>query len=61
MIWPIIKKVSNLNIIPIIGNCLYDLKRFQEAITMYDVTIKLNPKYVLAYYNKGLNQINIII
>jgi tetratricopeptide (TPR) repeat protein len=37
------------------GNLLKDLlKRHEEALAAYEEAIRLDPNYVLAYYNKGL-------
>ena len=36
-----------------IGVSLNNLKRFDEAIQMYDKAIQLNPQYSKAYNNKG--------
>ena len=35
--------IIKVQIIFIIGNALNDLKRYEEAIQMYDKTIQLNP------------------
>ena len=35
------------------GICLDDLQRYEEAIQMFDIAIKLNPQFSEAYYNKG--------
>ena len=43
-----------------IGNSLYDLKQFEEAIQMYDKAIQLNPQDSEAYNNKGLRYVYII-
>ena len=36
-----------------IGVSLENLKRFEEAIQMYDKAIQLNPPFSQAYNNKG--------
>ena len=37
-----------------LGYTLNNLKRYEEAIQMYDKAIQLNPQDSLAYNNKGL-------
>ena len=44
-----------------IGSTLDDLKRYEEAIQMYDKVIQLNPKYSKAYNNKGWKYIYIYV
>ena len=39
--------------INIIGNTLCSLKRYEEAIKIYDYVLKIDPKYADAYNNKG--------
>ena len=36
-----------------LGTSLDELKRYDEAIKMYDKAIQLNPSYSEAYNNKG--------
>lgn len=36
------------------ANCLFRQERFEDAIKDYDRCLRLNPKYPLAYFNKGL-------
>ena len=35
------------------GNTLYDLRKYEESIIMYDHALKINPNYINAYFNKG--------
>ena len=37
----------------LIGNSLYELNRYGEAIKMYDEVIRIDPTYAEAYCNKG--------
>ena len=37
------------------------LQKYESAIDQFDQAIKIDPKYVYAYNNKGLNINNIII
>ena len=36
------------------GNALYDLRKYEESIIMYDHALKINPNYINAYINKGI-------
>jgi tetratricopeptide (TPR) repeat protein len=36
------------------GLLLYKLERYDEAIEYYDKALEIDPKYMLAWYNKGL-------
>jgi tetratricopeptide (TPR) repeat protein len=36
------------------GYALYNLKRYEEALTAYEQAIRLDPNYALAYYNRGI-------
>ena len=54
-----ILKIQMLTIIKVvniynIGISLYNLKRYEEAIQMYDKAIQLNPQDSDFYNNKGL-------
>ena len=42
-----------------IGSALDDLKRYGEAIQIFDKAIQLNPQYSFAYINKGWKNIYI--
>ena len=35
------------------GRCLFDLARYDEAVTEYDLAIELEPGFAAAYYNRG--------
>ena len=35
------------------GNSLYYLRKYEEAIIMYDHALKINPNDAKAYINKG--------
>lgn len=35
------------------GNTSYNLKRYEEALAVYEQAIRLNPNFALAYYGKG--------
>ncbi|MFL5592891.1 MAG: toll/interleukin-1 receptor domain-containing protein [Ktedonobacteraceae bacterium] len=37
------------------GNTLYDLKRYEEALSAHDQAIRLDPNYARAYYDKGFD------
>ena len=47
----IIIKVNNFK--NVLGDSLYNLKRYDEAIQMYDKAIKLDPDDSNYYNNKG--------
>ena len=49
---PIKIKVRSLDLF-LSGVALENLGKYDEAIIMYDHSLKLNPNYALAYYNKG--------
>ena len=51
--WLIIIKVFIHITIPKLGNCLYYLEKYHEAILLYDDTIKLDPQYFMAFLYKG--------
>ena len=36
-----------------IGVVLFDLKRYEDALRMYEMAIKNNPEFSDAYHNKG--------
>jgi tetratricopeptide (TPR) repeat protein len=36
------------------GNCLYTLRRHQEAMEAYDKCLSINTSFADAYYNRGL-------
>lgn len=37
-----------------LGNSFFEQKAFTKGVESYDKALKLNPKYLKAYYNKGL-------
>jgi tetratricopeptide (TPR) repeat protein len=36
------------------GNCMYQLKRYEEAIASFDQAIELQPDHATAWYNRGI-------
>ena len=41
------------------GNAFYALRKYKDALLMYEKAIQLNPNDTDAYVNKGINIINI--
>ena len=47
------KKVRDTYSIIITRKCTYEFRKFDEAIRMYDSSLKLNPNLAKTYTNKG--------
>ena len=48
-------KAANLIVNNNFGMVLYNLNKYEESITMFDLIIKMDPKIDFAYHNKGDN------